>query len=217
MLVLAWAGATLLTEHPPKRRPSTSFLMADYRRKWMDAFVERDPRIFDSMILANLRQGAAFFASASTIAIGGGFAMLGNAERLRGVAQDLTQSEAPVIVWEIKLILILLFAANAFLKFVWSHRLFGYVSVLMASVPNSADDPVARPRARKAGEINIAAARSYNRGLRSIYFGIGAGAWLAGAIPLMVATLVTLLVVLRREFASHSRAVLLEPTDHTGM
>lgn len=217
VLALAWGGATWIIENPPKSRPSTSVLMANYRREWMKAFVDRDPRIFDSMIVASLRQGAAFFVSASTIAIGGGFALLGNAERLRGVAQDLTQSEAPVVVWEIKLLLILVFAANAFLKFVWAHRLFGYVSVLMAAVPNDPEDPTALPRARKAGEINVAAARSYNRGLRSVYFGIGAGAWLAGAVPLLLAALVTLAVVLRREFASHSREVLLDPSDRTGL
>ena len=61
---------------------------------------------------------------------------------------------------EIKLVLILFFMGNAFLKFVWAHRLFGYCSVVMAAVPNDASDPVALPRARKAGEINITASRS---------------------------------------------------------
>ena len=70
--------------------------------------------------------------SASMIAIGGGFALLGNAERLAGLAGELTLETAPIVVWEIKLIVMLLFATNAFLKFVWAHRLFGYAAVLMA-------------------------------------------------------------------------------------
>ncbi|MGR3369380.1 MAG: DUF599 domain-containing protein [Sagittula sp.] len=215
-LLAAWVAATLVIEHPPAWRPSVSALMARYRREWMEAFVTRNPRIFDSQIVASLRQGTSFFASASMIAIGGGFALLGNAERLQGVAQDLTPSTDPVVVLEIKLILMLLFASNAFLKFVWSHRLFGYTSVLMAAVPNDPEDPATLPRARKAAEINIAGARSYNRGLRSVYFGIGASAWLIGAWALIAATLVTSAVILRREFWSHSRAVLLDPSDITG-
>ena len=191
--------------------------MAEYRREWMRVFVTRDPRIFDSQIVSNLRQGTAFFASASMIAIGGGFALLGNADRLRGVAQDLALGAAPVIVWEIKLLLLLLFAANAFLKFVWAHRLFGYCAVLMAAVPNEPADPVALPRAMKAADISVLAARGYNRGLRSIYFGIAAAAWLIGAWALLTAVGFTLLVVLRREFASRSREVLLASTDRTGM
>ncbi|WP_300434721.1 DUF599 domain-containing protein [uncultured Mameliella sp.] len=213
-LLLAWQGASWLIEHPPRRRPSTSVIMADYRRAWMKVFVTRNPRIFDSQIVNSLRQGTSFFASASMIAIGGGFALIGNADRLRGVAQDLAPSVDPVVVLEIKIMVMMLFAANAFLKFVWSHRLFGYASVLMAAVPNEPEHPAAYPRARKAGEINVTAARSYNRGLRSVYFGIAASAWLVGAWALILATLVTLAVILRREFTSASREVLLENSDN---
>ncbi|MBV2359593.1 DUF599 domain-containing protein [Thalassococcus sp. CAU 1522] len=215
LLVCCWLGVSWLIEHPPGARPSTAHLMADYRREWMRHFLTRDPRIFDSQIIGNLRQGTAFFASACMIAIGGGVALLGNAERLAGVAGDLTLDQAPIFVWEVKVIAILLLTTNAFLKFVWAHRLFGYGAVLMAAVPNDPNDPVARARANKAGEINVLAARSYNRGLRSVYFGIAAIAWLAGAWVLVVATLFTLSVVLRREFGSHSRAVLLDDSDRT--
>lgn len=213
LLAALWLISTQLIEHSPKARPSTSSLMAEYRREWMVQFITRQPRIFDSQIVGQLRQGTAFFASGSMIAIGGGFALLGNTERLRGVAQDLTQTADPLFVWEIKLVLMLLFAANAFLKFVWSHRLFGYCAILMAAVPNDVSDPMALPRAAKAGEINIIAARSYNRGLRSVYFGIASAAWLAGAPALIAATLFTAGVILRREFASQSRAVLLDTMD----
>ncbi|MFD1340980.1 DUF599 domain-containing protein [Litorisediminicola beolgyonensis] len=210
LLGVAWIGSGLLIEHPPERRRSTSWLMAGFRREWMQVFVARDPRIFDSQIVGNLRQGTAFLASASMIAIGGGFALIGNADLLRGVAADLVSTAPPVVIWELKLLLMLVFAVNAFLKFVWSHRLFGYCAVLMASVPNDPADPGAYPRAAQAGEINVTAARSYNRGLRSVYFGIASGAFLVGTLPLVLATLATLIVVLRREFASDSREVLLK-------
>jgi uncharacterized membrane protein len=217
LLALSWAGATLVIEHPPAGYPSTANLMADYRRAWMQTFITRQPRIFDGAIISSLRQGTAFFASASMIAIGGGFALLGNADRLRGVAEDLAPivepETFPVVVWEVKLIVMLLFAMNAFLKFVWSHRLLGYASVLMAAVPNDPEDPKTGPIARKAAEINITGARSYNRGLRSVYFGIGSAAWLLGPWALMAATFVTLAVILRREFWSTSRAVLMAGDD----
>ncbi|WP_416884076.1 DUF599 domain-containing protein [Marivita sp.] len=208
LLILSWVGCSLVVENAPKSYPSTSQIMAEFRREWMRQFVRRDPRIFDSQIISSLRQGTAFFASASMIAIGGGFALLGNAERLRGVAQDLTLESDPIFLLEVKLLVLLLFAANAFLKFVWSHRLFGYCSVIMAAVPNDPEDPQALPMALQAGELNITAARGYNRGLRAVYFGIASSAWLLGAGPLILATLVTLLVILRREFASQSRHVL---------
>lgn len=212
VLAVVWLGSSRIIEHPPESHRSVSNLMADYRRAWMTAFVQRGSRIFDAQIVSSLRQSTAFFASASMIAIGGGFALIGNADLLRGVAEDLTLESDPAILLELKLVLLLGFATNAFLKFVWSHRLFGYCSVLMAAVPNEVSD-LAYARAAKAGEINVFAARGYNRGLRSVYFGIASSAWLLGALPFLAATVFTVLVILRREFASNSRQVLLAMTD----
>lgn len=210
LLFLAWVGIGALIDSPGKRR-SVSQLTAQYRREWMIQMVNRDPRIFDSQILGILRQGTAFFASACMIAIGGALALIGNTDRLAGLAEDLTLETEPHFVWEVKLLVVILLLVDGFLKFVWSHRLFGYCAVLMAAVPNDPHHPTARPRAVKAAELNISAARSYNRGLRSIYFAMAAVAWLLGAIPLILAVMFTLAVLYRREFASNSRQALLVP------
>ncbi|MGI3169694.1 DUF599 domain-containing protein [Pseudooceanicola sp. C21-150M6] len=215
LLYLTWVMIGYLVENPPRRYPSVSNLMADYRREWMRQMVTRSPRIFDSQILATLRQGTSFFASASMIVIGAGLAAIGNAEQLVGRVNQITLESDPVFVLEIKLLVALSFVVNAFLKFVWSHRLFGYCAILMAAVPNHASDPAADPRAAKAATINVTAARAYNRGLRSVYFAIGAIAWLLGDWALLPAVLVTSIVLLRREFASQSRAALMDPSDRT--
>lgn len=215
VIVLAWQLIGLRIENPSSRYPSVSILMADYRREWMRHMVSRQPRIFDAQTLSTLRQGTSFFASATMIAIGGGLAAIGNSDQLMGLANQITLESDPAIVWEIKLLVILFFLVNAFLKFVWSHRLFGYCAVLMAAVPNEIDNPNALPRAAKAATINITAARSFNRGLRAVYFAMGASAWLLGAWALIGATLITCAVLWRREFASKSRAALLEDTDRT--
>lgn len=172
--------------------------------------IERDVRIFDAQTISTLRQGTSFFASTCVIAIGGTLALMGNAEQIAGVAEDLTDARAPVIVWELKLLVIVLFLTNAFLKFVWSNRLFGYCSVVVGAAPNEPDHPNGPSFAHKAAELNIAAARSFNRGLRAIYFGLATVAWLAGPAALIAATIVTFIVIWRREFASQSRKVLLE-------
>lgn len=216
LLFLAWGGIGWLIQHPNRRKPSVSVLMARYRREWMRQMVTRQPRIFDAQTLATLRQGTSFFASAALIAIGGVLAAIGNAERLADVAEDLAISADPKFVWEFKLLISALFLAKAFLNFVWSHRLFGYCAVLMGAVPNEIEDPVALPRAMKAAEINITAARSYNQGLRAIYFALASAAWLAGPIPLIAATAVTCAVLWRREFASQSRSILVGDADRMG-
>ena len=212
LLLLSWVGIGWRIENPGKS-PSVSVLMAEYRREWMRQMVDRNPRIFDAQVLSGLRQATSFFASASLIALGGGFAAVGNSEQLVGVARDLRLDNSPAVVWEFKLLMTMVFLTNAFLKFVWSNRLFGYCAVLMASVPNDGNSPHAIPRAAKAASLNISAARAFNRGLRSVYFALGSTAWLAGPWALLFATVFTVSVLWRREFTSRSRAVLLEQND----
>jgi uncharacterized membrane protein len=209
LLVLAWIGTGRLAEHPPRWRPSVSLLMQDYRYRWMTQFLTREPRLFDVSLIDSLRQGTAFFASTCMIAIGGGVALIGNVATLDGLAQDLTLgSDASQL--RLKLIVVVALLANALLKFVWSHRLFGYCAIMMAAVPNDHQDPSATPRARQAAELNIAAAKSFNRGLNSVYFALASLGWLIGPIPLLIATVLTAGIQLRREFASHSRQIMLE-------
>lgn len=206
--VLLWVACGWIIENPPARLPSVSVLMKQYRRDWMAEFVTRQPRIFDATLIDSLRQGTAFFASACMIAIGGGVALIGNSERVEGLAADLTLGQAGPQI-EMKIILVIAFLANALLKFVWAHRLFGYCSILMGAVPNNPADPKALPRAAQAAEINITGARSFNRGLRSIYFALGALGWLFGPYGLALAGCAAAAVLMRREFASHSRDVML--------
>ncbi len=208
-----WIGWRI--ESPPEGRPSVSVLMAEFRREWMYQMVFRDPRVFDAQLIGNLRQGTTFFASATMIAIGGGVAVIGNTEQLAGLVSDLTQGKAPTIVWEIKVLVVLLFLANAFLKFVWAHRLFGYCSVLMATIPGQATDPTAQPRAAQAADISITAARSFNRAMRSTYFALASVAWLLGPVPLLISTLMTMAMLYRREFASRSRNILMRKPPNT--
>jgi uncharacterized membrane protein len=208
LLLAGWLVGGWLIENPPTRHPSVSVLMQDYRRDWMRTFVTRQPRIFDATLIDSLRQGTAFFASACMIAIGGGVALIGNAGAVQRLADDLPLAGAGPDV-ALRMLPVIGFLANALLKFVWAHRLFGYCSILMAAVPNEPTDPLAFYRAGQAAEINITAAKSFNRGLRSIYFALASLGWLLGPWGLIIGATLSTGVLLRREFASHSRGVIL--------
>lgn len=208
LLVLAlWLVIGWFVENPPATRPSVSRLMERYRREWMVQFVTREPRIFDAAIVDNLRQGTAFFSSATLIAIGGGVALAGNPAMLAKLAMDLSLLP-DASGMQLRALLVVGFLANALLKFIWSNRLFGYCAILMAAAPNDPADPLALHRARQAGEVNISAAKGFNRGMRSIYFALGSLAWMLGPWPLMASALLTAGVLIRREFGSHSRMVM---------
>ena len=208
LLFAVWFGIGWFTERPPAGKPSVSVLMTRFRREWMVHFITRDPRIFDGNILASLREGTAFFASACMIATGGILALIGNTDQLQGLARELAL-EGGDILWELKLLVTMFFVVNAFLKFVWAHRLFGYCAIMMAAVPNDPLDPMTRDRAMQAADLNITAARSFNAGLRSVYFALGSLGWLAGPWMLMLGIAVVLFVTWRREFASTSRQVIM--------
>ena len=214
-LIGAWLWIGWRIDNPPASKPSVAMIMDDYRRGWMQEMVTRQPRMFDAQVVGTMRQGSTFFASTTMIAIGGGLALLGNTERLAGVAKDLAIGSAPALVWEIKILIILLFLSNAFLKYVWAHRLFGYCAVMMAAVPNEPEDPHAYPRAAQAAEICVTAARSFNRGLRATYIALASVAWILGPIALLISTAVTVGVLYRREFASQSRSILLDKPQDT--
>ncbi len=211
-LIGGWMVMGWYIERGQDQKPSTHTLMTAYRERWMEVMITRSPRIFDANILSTLRQGTSFFISAVMLAIGGCVALIGQADRLRGFATDLTGGvEIPIIVWEVKILLVIILLSSAFLKFVWSHRLFGYTAIVMAAVPETDPDSAAtKSMAQKAAKLNIYAARSFNRGLRATYFSLAALAWLIGAYALICAALLTCYVLYQREFNSQSRAALLD-------
>jgi uncharacterized membrane protein len=201
VLALAWGGMGWVTEHPPKGRPSVTTMMAEVRREWMREFVRRDNRIFDAQIIASLRQGTAFFASTSILAVGGVLALIGNVQPLTGLAAEIGQ-ERPALLWQIRLLPAALLLTHAFLKFVWANRVFGYASVTMGAVPSDPQDPRAMRRAMRAAELIIRAALNFSRGLRSMYFALASLAWLAGPVPLMAAAALVAGFLASREFSS---------------
>lgn len=208
-LILAWLGSTVVIERTNVAKPSTHILMETYREQWMVQMVTRNPRIFDSSVLGMMRQGATFFASSCMIAIGGCVAPIGGADQITVFASELANTTvAPKIVWEIKILLLMALLANGFLKFVWAVRLFGYCAIVMASTPNDPKNKTTYATAAKAAEIANHAARSFNRGMRSVYFTIAALTWLIGPLPLMLATITTLILIYRREFSSRTRRAL---------
>jgi len=185
--------------------------MARYRHAWFQQASLREARIVDATLLASLRNGTAFFASASLAALGAAMALLGQTDELSHVATDLAaELSAPRAAWIVKLLSVIAILATGFLYFVWSHRVFGYCAVLLGAIPNDPDSPDREKMARKAAELNIAATKSFNRGLRAIYFALAALAWLIGAWALLLSVTLTAAMLFRREFRSNTRAILLE-------
>jgi uncharacterized membrane protein len=133
--------------------------------------------------------------------VGGVLALIGNVQPLTGLAAEVG-AQTSALLWQLRLLPAALLLTYAFLKFVWSNRVFGYASVTMGAVPSDPLDPRAMPRAMRAAELIIRAALNFSRGLRSMYFALASLAWLAGPLALILAAAVVAGFLMLREFAS---------------
>lgn len=208
LFVGLWFATTWRIEKDETKRPSVHVLMKRFRYRWMNEMAAREVRIFDSAILNGIRQSTAFFGSTTLLAIGGIAAVIGQPELLLGAGRGILP-EMPVQVVQLKLLLVLATMAFAFLRFVWSNRLFSYCAIVMAAMPNDGTTEEAKRTAIRAARLNSFAARSFNRGLRAIYYALAALAWLLGPVAFIVALALTNWEVIRREFFSASRKALL--------
>lgn len=211
LFALAWLAYALAVGGRLTARVSLTTAMNRQREAWMETMARRDLRMVDTSIMAGLQQGTAFFASTSLIALGGCLALVRQSEEVMTVLSGLPFI-APVApgLFEIKAVGLTVLFAYSFFKFAWSYRLFNYCSILIGAVPvyreGSADLDMA---VRRAARMNVLAGRHFNAGLRGIFFSIGYLGWFVGAVPFAVATLLVAAVLIRRQFFSAARRVVL--------
>ena len=199
-------------ERGPRADESTRAIMQKRRKEWMQVLAQRSLRMYDANLLSGLQSNAAFFTSTCLVALGGTFAILGQADRLVLVADALPIPHAsePATI-RLRLFLPVVFLTYAFLKFAWSTRLFGYCAVLMGAIPEwgTAPEDEIYAASHRAGQLNGLAARSFAGGLRGVYFALATLAWLIHPLAMVLATLGVMRMIHRREFRSESRAAML--------
>jgi uncharacterized membrane protein len=211
LFALAWLAYALAVGGRLTARVSLTTAMNRQREAWMETMARRDLRMVDTSIMAGLQQGTAFFASTSLIALGGCLALVRQSEEVMTVLSGLPFI-APVApgLFEIKAVGLTVLFAYSFFKFAWSYRLFNYCSILIGAVPVYREGSVDLDMAvRRAARMNVLAGRHFNAGLRGIFFSIGYLGWFVGAVPFAVATLLVAAVLVRRQFFSAARRVVL--------
>ncbi|MCB2099349.1 MAG: DUF599 domain-containing protein [Rhodobacterales bacterium] len=204
-----WVGYTLYSERSSTRRPNMMAAMSLRRRQWMAQMAGRDLRMVDTNILGMTVQAISMFASTSIIIVGGLLAVLGALDEARAVARSLAfVRQAPIQVWEVRILVLAGVFTYAFFKFAWSIRQYNQVAILIgACPPASAEDPDGI--AEQAAAVGTLAALSYNRGIRAYYFGLAIPTSFIHPLLLVAATLWVVNILHRREFRSRTlKAVL---------
>ncbi|MGB7288002.1 MAG: DUF599 family protein [Salaquimonas sp.] len=211
LFFIIWLSFEIITDHSSLRHSGLSGLMAHRRREWMLVLADRELRMVDTSILAGLQQGTAFFASTSILAIGGCFALLGSTDLVSGIYQDLPINSAfSRGLFELKVLGLTFIFVYSFFKFGWAFRLFNYCSILIGAVqqPQQASPEIRRTEAMRAGEMNIIASAHFTAGLRGIFFALGYLGWFIGPYVFVGTTVFILLVLIRRQYFSKARAIL---------
>jgi uncharacterized membrane protein len=207
VFVACWVVYALAVDRVPAiRARSVIAAMDEHRRRWMLAALARDNRIADIAAIGNLMSSVSFLATTSILLLGGLVAMMAAPDLGRRVVAAFPWSEVPDdSMWEVKIGLLLLIFVNAFFELTWALRQFNYVSILVMGMPQ---DAAATAAAEAATRLANRAARHFNTGLRSYYFGLAALAWIIHPLALALACLMVLRELHRREFRSAARDAL---------
>lgn len=201
VFVLCWVVYALVVDRVPSiRARSVIAAMDEHRRRWMISALPRENRIPDIAAIGNLMSSVTFLATTSIFILGGLVAMLAAPDIGQRVVATLPWGAVPdASMWEIKIGLLLVIFVNAFFELTWSLRQFNYTSTLVMGMPR---DPAAIAHAEAAARLANRGARHFNTGLRSFYFGLAALAWVVHPAALILASLMVLRELHRREFRS---------------
>lgn len=213
-----WTLYYFFSKSALNKKPCLARVMHRYRVDWMTKLLQREVRIADTTIMTHLERNGAFFASSSLLILAALFTMLGATDKALDVLTELPFATAGTRTgWELKVLLLIGIFVYAFFTFTWSMRQYNFCAILIGSAPHPNDEEVS-PQARKAYASHTAdlidlAANQFNYGLRAYYFALSALCWFWHPYVFMLATVLVVLVLYRREFHSKSLRALIAAGD----
>jgi uncharacterized membrane protein len=207
VFVGGWVTYALFARQLASSRPSILASTNRIRRAWMLQTTYRDVRVLDGAVIQNLSTSPSFFASTTILIIGGLLAVLGTSEKASELVREIPFAvRTSVLVFDLKIVLLLVVFVYAFFRFTWSMRQYTFGALLIASAPEAKqflEHQLPRePFAEKAGRVVGLAAETFNDGLRAYYFAFAAIGWFFSPVIFMAGTVGVIYVLYQREFHS---------------
>jgi uncharacterized membrane protein len=197
-----WIGYTWYADRLARRERSLRAAMHEQRYQWMLRMLGRDNRMVDAGVLGNLLRGVSFFASTTLIVLAGLVTTLSATDSAVLLIREIPfVAPTTPLLWELKLLTLVVIFVHAFFKFTWALRQFNYCSVLIGAAP-AAGETGAEEYARRAAEVSTVASKDFNQGLRAYYLSLAALSWFISPWILMFATAIVVGVLYRREYHS---------------
>ena len=207
----AWAGYAWFAKDRSLTKPSVLASTNRIRRLWMLQTTYREVRVLDGVVIQNLSTSPSFFASTTILLIGGLLAVLSAGDKASDLVRELPfAARTSVLIFELKLVLLLVVFVYAFFRFTWSMRQYTFGALLIAAAPEAkqfeslGDEGEVQRRnfAEKAGQVVGMAAETFNDGLRAYYLAFAAVGWFFSPLIFMMATAGVIYILYQREFHS---------------
>jgi uncharacterized membrane protein len=175
----------------------------------MGEMLRRENRMADSALLGHLIHSVSFFASATLLVIAALSGAFGALDTFHAAVSELTVTGPAMSrrALEARLLLLLVIFVYAFFKFTWAIRQYNYCCALIGAAPPASEEIEPERRAaltRQAAEMLSIAVATFNGGLRAYYFALAALGWFVHPLVFIAAVLWIVLVLLRRQFFSHT-------------
>jgi uncharacterized membrane protein len=207
----AWAGYAWFAKDRSLTKPSVLASTNRIRKLWMLQTTYREVRVVDGVVIQNLSTSPSFFASTTILLIGGLLAVLSAGDKASDLVRELPfAARTSVLIFELKLVLLLVIFVYAFFRFTWSMRQYTFGALLIAAAPEARqfeelgeEGEVQRKAfADKAGRVVGMAAETFNDGLRAYYLAFAAVGWFFSPLIFLLATAGVIYILYQREFHS---------------
>jgi uncharacterized membrane protein len=214
--VVVWIGYAVFAKHWSDGKHSILAMTNRYRHLWMLQTTARDPRMLDGIITQTLSATPAFFCSTSILILGGLFALLGTTDKAAELVREIPFAEqTPILVFEFKILVLVVIFVYSFFRFSWSMRQYTFVALLIGAMPppetfEHEGAPNRQKYADRAAAMTGLAAETFNGGLRAYYFSFAALGWFFSPAMFVFATLLVAGVLYTREFKSEVLTLLEE-------
>ena len=210
-----WVGYALFAKRRAERDGSLIATTNRYRGFWMMQATARDPRMLDGLITQTMSQTPAFFSSTTLLIIGGLSALMGTTDRAAELVREIPFAQAtPMLVFELKILMLIGIFTYAFFRFTWSMRQYTFVALIIGAMPSVEDFASGqfdrKAYAKRAAALVGLAAETFNDGLRAYYFSFAAMAWFFSPLAMVLGTSLVVLILYQREFRSEVLHVLQE-------
>lgn len=206
LLFVCWAGYSWYAYQASAKRPCLVSGLREQRKQWMLQMTRRDNRIVDATIVGNQLRGVTFFASTTVLILAALVSLLAASDQSINALSQITGAKPQsMAAWEFKVVLLIGMMIYAFFRFTWSLRQYKFLGVMVGATPspNTDENKLARHAQRSAAVANIGA-YSFNSGLRSYYYALGALTWFASPWLFTLSSVIVTVILYTREFYSNT-------------